>query len=666
MVVKAIVSALGMFVSVSDITDLKSTMKDSPLFMTPFTLVHLAALFISATFVLKVFGYRLNSWWRIWWHRRFRNTYIFWGVNENSMMLAESIHAKEGATGCDIFFVELPEADDKEELLFRGIFSLKRISRDAVYRMEKIDAYLLKARCSLKDAAARLQEAQQRRQSWWARRAANFYKIMGVGPLARFAATDTREPQKLPERKVHHHFLSDSERENLNNMMDFIALMGEKSLAGKQAPHIYCHARRGALCAVIAQGIERIHFADSSQLSVRQLQENPWWQPAHFVDIDTEQGVVTSPFEALVIGFGETGRDAFKFLYEFSAFMGPDGEPSPRTIHVVDRALSGCSPKFLHNCPALRDRGEIRWWEDMSVDSEPFWQRIREHLDRLNYIVIALDDDKAASELAVKLYETAYRARKDMRHFAVFVRQKECDSAELLDRVAGYYCAKSNREDRDTKRLIPFGTYRKLFDIEIFETEVNDAEAEAFDAQYSLIYNEISANGKQDKGASAPLEGAAKELKESFNKAQNISNARHVATKLLLSGALCADGTPCDQRIDDLRKIALREGLCYPNAPAGSPAYRLMENLSLTEHLRWNSRTELLGFVRGAYCGDVSDTVKDYVRRTHECLVPCSVLNDTATYPKFDHVKLYDWGVVELSFKYEKPARRGKSGVVDK
>lgn len=39
--------------------------------------------------------------------------------------------------------------------------------------------------------------------------------------------------------------------------------------------------------------------------------------PVDYVDIDKEKGVVTSTFKALVVGFGTTGQDALRFLYEF-------------------------------------------------------------------------------------------------------------------------------------------------------------------------------------------------------------------------------------------------------------------------------------------------------------------------------------------------------------
>ena len=56
-------------------------------------------------------------------------------------------------------------------------------------------------------------------------------------------------------------------------------------------------------------------------LAALELKEDGRSHPVNFVDVDTATATVSSVFTALVVGFGETGSDVFKFLYEFSSFI---------------------------------------------------------------------------------------------------------------------------------------------------------------------------------------------------------------------------------------------------------------------------------------------------------------------------------------------------------
>ena len=87
----------------------------------------------------------------------------------------------------------------------------------------------------------------------------------------------------------------------------------------------------------------------------------------------------------------------------------------------------------------------------------------------------------------------------------------------------------------------------------------------------------------------------------------------------------------------------------YPNAREGIDK-QLLDNLSLTEHLRWNAKMELLGFVPGP--------AKDFRKKTHPCIVDC---NELIRNEKTRSTFIYDTGVVELSFRWWNSAS-GKPG----
>ncbi len=190
------------------------------------------------------------------------------------------------------------------------------------------------------------------------------------------------------------------------------------------------------------------------------------------------------------------------------------------------------------------------------------------------------------------------------------------------------------------------------FDIDIFDAEVIDAQACKFSEQYNRIYCDIRET-LHFAGAPSPT-GFALDVKRNTDKQQNISNARHIFTKLILAGAYDQNGNLNQERLEELRHISKREGMVYVNArpdvPEMESAYTLMENLSLCEHLRWNAKMELLGFVRKPYEPDLDYASRDYDSKSHESIVPCHELN---TLPKFRRSKIFDWAVVELSFKYD-------------
>lgn len=48
----------------------------------------------------------------------------------------------------------------------------------------------------------------------------------------------------------------------------------------------------------------------------------------------------------MIIGFGETGRDAFRFLYEFGALIDVNGNRNPQKIYVVDEHIDELKGDF--------------------------------------------------------------------------------------------------------------------------------------------------------------------------------------------------------------------------------------------------------------------------------------------------------------------------------
>lgn len=82
--------------------------------------------------------------------------------------------------------------------------------------------------------------------------------------------------------------------------------------------------------------------------------------------------LVNSPFTSLIVGFGSTGQDAFKFLYEYSAFVGPDLKKSPFKCYAIDEKINKIAGLIRKKMPAIGE-DELTLVQ-ATVDSEEFWE----------------------------------------------------------------------------------------------------------------------------------------------------------------------------------------------------------------------------------------------------------------------------------------------------
>jgi transposase-like protein len=75
----------------------------------------------------------------------------------------------------------------------------------------------------------------------------------------------------------------------------------------------------------------------------------------------------------------------------------------------------------------------------------------------------------------------------------------------------------------------------------------------------------------------------------------------------------------------------------------------LMLNLAMCEHLRWNAAHEILGYVNNTTEHECND-----LKRRHNCLKPWQQLdNESKAVSYINNYKLFDFGVVETTFKLE-------------
>lgn len=650
LLLRACVSSLEMFVSESELIEVKHILKDSVTYMIIFSTVHFAAVFVSAIFILRLFGLRLLSMLRLWWYGHRPESvplYVFWGINEHALTVAESIRDKNAR----LVFVKPPEEKHAYSSRFTFSHFFHTSGEDIENYLDRIEAlnrgknkaFLTVADKGLNGNLDTLNQAD------------DLFVQLGLRNLQRMLRKSIRK------ESIEFFFLSDDEKKNIGavvNMLKFFALKKMKKeekeaiLAAARRIKVYCHARKNRFneSVMSRSGLKHdVHLVDSSMLSVLQLKGNGkrMWDygknhPVNFVDYDGNTGTVSSAFTALIIGFGETGRDAFRFLYEFSAFVKNSVRQEGgritvteqvRNIYVVDKHLKELKTRFLVNTPALVDKPSIHWLDDMSTHSMAFWDRLKEIIDALNYVVVSVDDDEEAASVAMHLFDFAYRYRKNLEKFRIYVRLRSNNSMRLMKDVDRYNVLVGGK----TVSIIEvFGTDKEVLSHENLSAVAEEKDAKDFYLRYGEICGDTKV-GTMDADAwwrkrrnekDERMNTLDNELRILYQEEQDRSNVCHIYTKLVLAGAVNEEGISV-ARLDELEQMMGRDEL-------------LIDNLVYTEHIRWNAKMELLGFVPGRE--------KSMKERIHPCLMPCSELiasQDEA----IRRTLLYDRGIVELSIK---------------
>ena len=399
----------------------------------------------------------------------------------------------------------------------------------------------------------------------------------------------------------------------------------------------------------------RTHFIDSSGLSVLQLKKHPGWHPVNFVAPDTERGVATKPFTSMIVGFGETGRDAFKFLYEFGAFVGPNGQKNPFRCYAYDPDMGSISEGFYMRMPALRGSDALSLNEG-GDSSRRLWDDMELLADVVDYIVVTLNDDRVALSLAANAFEYIMARRKNPAPFVIMVRNYHTEHYYHMRHVADYY--NHHQQEGFNGRIEIFGSPEDVFS---YDTIVDD-EVHQKAKIFSYAYHVVSSGQRTEtveshwqKRRQQKQQGLKNHREVRCKEMEDQSNAWHLETKMALMGV-----SPGNGRLEALLKAI--EGRDYeaditrydtttaPNDhayPNASPSQRaLFDNLAKCEHLRWNASMELMGYQAAPIPATSRENKRDYVKQRHACLVSCQRLESV---PVLSATIKYDYTVTDVS-----------------
>lgn len=572
--------------------EVMSAMKQEPQLFYFYLPIYGMALLTSGFAIFHFLSRRLHNWMWFTFHKRYaggRNTHIFVGINDPSCCLAKTI--ADSKPEDLILFIDISDQQDNPQGI--SVWDIiARFFKDSKEGKKLNDHVVLKAGKGLKKIVP------------WLQRAGNNLYI-----------------------------LSNSQKTNLDILEE---LWKNKDLFNCK---VYCHAKKEGLVNrydSITDVKDRIRFVDSSYLAVEYLKKNDTLLPVKFVDIAKEEGkgnlgYVTSSFNCAVIGFGETGKEVLKFLYEFGAFPDINNAKTPFKCHVfeknVDKEIGefGIDIRSLHSPEVLESEFVLHQHE---VSSIGFRSEMMKLVNELNYVVVCLGDDDTNLNIALNIVEMAVLNGRDIsRNFCVAVKQTQLST---LNKETLYNANKSY-----AGCLHPFGMLDTIWKTEIINNEKMGKDARRFFESYTVLSADINKKYQVDTWEQREEKSRSEEYGigvrcDAKRKiAQDYSNCLHVTTKRIL----CESSGVGPNMI--LPVNVNKEGKEDKDGNVHcTEKVEILEHLAVCEHLRWEASHLMLGY-------RPTSGRKDNDRKLHNCIVPYAQLDES-----FKH---YDWLVVKNS-----------------
>lgn len=671
----AILDAFGIFLLRN--SAVRAPFADNWLFLLCYSLVHLAAAIVSMMFVIKLFGYNIIAGIRMFMASRFfgakKTTYVFWGVNDATIHLAHSIQQFE--THGDYNLIIVRSLNDEESTVSRNgmerLFNFVSLKNNDLERLLDLDCLTTNSFGDL----SKIKIDNNNKDS--------FVDILrGQLRLKALTRIITRKTQGT----VHLFFISDDEEQNIKSVVN---LKNDSTINGFASSHsdhkvkFYCGARYNSVHRVIEDELLKenmeVKVIDSSHMAVERLKQTVELQPVSFVDVE-DDATVSTPFNSLVIGFGEVGFDMVRYLYEFGAFVKSgstenDVQRSPFHCHVVDNNMADRAGLFVTNAPSIslempfleerRPSDALITLHDLDCRSVQFYRNLEKWIsDGLNYVAICTHDDELNVSMAVRIFRLAVRYRKNMERFCILVRVQG-NSNEHLHKVAEHYnrlwAAELQSTDNE-KRLhqkvvadnqcvknpiVLFGDDKETFTFNniVSDAFVNQAKLfkERYDASMAKLYAEhkvVSWETEHRKlmQLTDEYKGFAPTLSAIFRlrriESQTLANCFHQMTKRRLAcQALGQDLYSVFQKHQLYRMPGEVSYLWKEHLEEKPDVITVLNVLAQTEHLRWNAAHEILGYRLGEH--------KDEARLLHDCIMPWHELSD--------EIKSYDYDVVDVS-----------------
>ena len=706
----AIIHAFGMFVLESDISAIHDPFHNNTLFMLFFSLSHFAAAAISMLFIIKHFGFNLiegikRSYARSLFGGSKDTTYVFWGMNNATYYLSKSINAyhREKKTSYRIIIIRSSRDKDTSNSIngIERLFNFLSSNDKDVEKMRDIE------KCLTTNTFVNLAELEVSSLS----KPNNVFRTLGLKSVSKLIKDKTNGD-------VHVFFLSEDESANIKAVANLRRdVVFGKDVFQNRKVKFYCHARHNSINRVIedwdASNNIEVQIVDTSHLSIECLKRDIHLQPINFVDIDTTNnfGTVTSPFTSLIIGFGETGKDALRFLYEFGAFVDSDASNgthrSAFNCHVVDSQLDKICGPFLNSSPIVFSTSNsapdkngakdslLVSMHNIDYNSNEFYNQLLCDLAScLNYVVIAIGDDEVGMTLAVRILKYLRRQGRDFRKLRILVRSYNSSLYPHMDKIAKHF-------NENEERIVLFGDEKRLYTYSMIVEDDFEKRGKDYYESYRSLNPEHDEDGSweqrrkklkglitlkkkqidpktgcpifEEQSVTNPMPATLNSLQKLRRKeTQDKANALHEATKMKILETIVPNWyTQLVPRVFDFVNtggnviVRIKREHLYNENPKkvryidlGPKEQLLMDNLAKLEHLRWNASHEILGYTPMPLSVENKYRGCDEAKITHNCLIDWEDLDDESD--RIDYIndyKIFDYGVVETTIDIYRRAK---------
>ena len=590
------------------------------------------------------------------------HVYLFFGMNDASMLLADDICSKHGDPNGVVVYVVTNLVGEKDKEAdkpdgWNSVMSMFTHRRKTFHDVPDDDRHALAiANCSLHSMDEET---------------TNIWDTIGLTTVRQIL-------EKLrTERYAELHVFLMSEEEEVN--VRSVPILAKDSLIAcpDYRTTIYCHARRNAVNRIVEDlGLANetrteVKIIDSSHLAIEQLKRDVRNHPVEFVAVNPlgshNPATVSSPFVGLVMGFGETGEEAVKFLYEYGAFVhedatAADSRRSPFCCYVVDRDMRNLEGQFASGIPGVdvekcdeeKSHALIRFYPFEYRSNAFHTQILGKIAETLNYVVVAIGDDEKNMTIAVEILRYIRRKRANLDNFRIYVRAYEKGSFKHLKEIARHYNLILGKDENEKCRtIVLFGQSANIYTYELVVRDKFEQEGQ----QYYEAYRSLQIDAAGDEGTWEERHRKTMKPNGSTTKWDRMSkiirkenldrtNALHAQTKIRLLQKAVGEASAKDFA---QRALASREGKkdCIRYPLLSPEENKLMLNLAMCEHLHWNAAHEMMGYVNNETGHRCDERTKQ-----HNCLKPWQELDkesDAVDY--IDDYKVFDYGVVETSFK---------------
>ncbi len=635
--------------------------------------------------------------------------FVFFGLNEQTEVLAKSVKAKNPQS-LIIVVEKYQKGDNDEDNGWQHVKGFLTHRRESFEKVKDIGACLSLTNVDISEIEIKQTD------------------VFGEADLGIIKKRIRSLAKKgWANRQLHLFFLSDNEEKNI---LATAMIRKDETVCEACSKEVkvvvYCHARYDSFNRILEESNSLknidVRVIDSSRMSIEMLKRQVENHPVKFVEIDGKDnlGTVKSAFNSLVVGFGETGRDAVRFLYEYGAFMSNDSnnehvQRSEFHCYAVDKAMDTKLGIFANSASeALKaknaDGTHLLQFLHADASSTAFYELLKNIGPTLNYVVIAMENDNEGMTLALRVMKCILSVRGSMKNVRILVRIRNNSHVEHFRAVTNHVNSSIAYVDGE-KCLDTFGSYSDLFTYSFIVDDQFKKDAEAFYNRYQEVMGEDEQtlkNGSWDERRDQLLGFCKKVVAEipSESAMQRYNEGKAVNEKMSPTGLYIKYEYTDGERLNypkykELRKLRRQTEQDMSNAwhrltkrelmeeylnknitfaglyqtitqlkePGKGVEYRhkydqmggigkLILNLAVTEHLRWIASHELLGYKTGEKT--------DEAKQEHNCLVGWQELNAVskqACKEAEDYVNSGNWEEFDFSTEIKKLYPRYKEKV---